>query len=921
MLLIPKMKIVRLLVLVIFPILVQAQSSVLPENLRCEYLENPQGIDEIALRLSWTLSATNKNGFGQKQTAYRILVSRSSKQLAQDKGDQWDSGWVPSSEMQHIVYGGKPLETDTYYTWKVAVKDESGKIAAWSTPANWSMGILKKAEWSAKWIGADEVFDPKQTDCNISDPWFRKVVELKAKPKKAVMFVASVGFHELYVNGKKIGDDVLSSAVTDHNSRARYIAYDIASELKSGKNVIALWLGASWSIFTPYATADKPRAPIVIAQADVYNGEGQAPALRIQTDKTWKTHPSPNKLLGTWDFGKMGGELYDANKEIANWNLVSCDETAWKDATVFIPKLTLSAQMVETNRLFNEIKPIAIEERPDGSYRVDMGVNFAGWSEIKVKGSPGQRIDFLYSEREKEAMTFRNYSAFIIGSSGTGTFRHHFNYGSGRWITIKGLKEKPKLTDIKGWVVRTNYQTIATFQSSDSLQNWIYDRVRWNFENLSLGGYVVDCPQRERFGYGGDAHATSETGMFNYRLGAFYTKWMEDWRDVQGTKFMDPLNYGGNADNGILPHTAPTYFGGGGPAWGGISVTLPWQMYQHEGDKRVLERNFEMIKRWLAFLDSHTQKDNLMVRFGGPWDFLGDWLWPNATAEGMNNDKPENICLNNGYRVYNLRTAAKIGRLLGRNEEAAQWEKEADLSSAAIHQKYFNAGDNSYADSSMGNLAMALLAEVPPAGVRDAVMKRLEKEILVVRKGYIDVGITAGAVLFKLLREMGRDDLLYSMTSKTEYPSWGFMKASGATTLWEMWEKDLPGHSMLHSSFLYPGAWYIDGLAGIHRDPKNPGFRQFIIRAPKTTEKQLGWAKSSFDSPIGTIKSAWERKNGNLKLEVTVPPNSIATVYFPAADGAQVTISSALAKKKGKEGSFTLYELPAGTYTISGKEQ
>lgn len=156
------MRILKLLVLVIFPLLVQAQSSVLPENLRCEYLDNPQGIDEVAPRLSWTLSATNKNGFAQKQTAYRILVSHSSKQLTQDKGDQWDSGWVPSSEMQHIEYAGKALETDVSYVWKVAVKDESGKISAWSSPANWSMGILKKAEWSAKWIGADEVFDPNK---------------------------------------------------------------------------------------------------------------------------------------------------------------------------------------------------------------------------------------------------------------------------------------------------------------------------------------------------------------------------------------------------------------------------------------------------------------------------------------------------------------------------------------------------------------------------------------------------------------------------------------------------------------------------------------------------------------------------------------------------------------------------------------
>ena len=228
------------------------------------------------------------------------------------------------------------------------------------------------------------------------------------------------------------------------------------------------------------------------------------------------------------------------------------------------PHLTLSAQQIEPNNLFDEIHPIAIEERPDGSYRVDMGVNFAGWTQIHVQGKPGDTIRFLFSEREQDEMTFNIHSAYVIGTSGKGTFRNRFNYSAGRWITIKGQKTKPKPEDIKGWMVRTTYKTATTFECSDPLQNWIYDRVRWTFENLSLGGYVVDCPHRERFGYGGDAHATSETGMFNYKLGAFYSKWLQDWRDVQGTETMvgnmnDPgwarkqVGSGRLLGNGVLP--------------------------------------------------------------------------------------------------------------------------------------------------------------------------------------------------------------------------------------------------------------------------------------------------------------------------------------------------------------------------------
>lgn len=904
----------------------QAASSITPVDLKCEYLTNPEGLDELHPRFSWTLSAMNDSDYGQKQTSYRILVSRSLTKLQKNMGDMWDTGWITSDRMQLIEYKGNPLLSDKTYYWKVCVKDEKGQQSAWSDSSQWSTGLFSQFDWSAKWIGTSQLFDPSQRECNVEDPWLRKTININERPDKATMFVASVGYHELYVNGIKIGDHVLAPAVSDHTRRARYIAYDIAKALKPGKNVISIWLGASWSIYAPYITPDKPRTPIVIAQADVYNSKGKKIS-RIITDNSWKTHSSPNKLLGTWEFGNYGGEIYDANKEIEGWNTIGYNDSSWDQAIEYASKLTLSAQKMETNKLFEEINPISIEERADGTYRVDMGVNFAGWTQINVSGEPGTLIDFLYSEREQDEMTFRNHSAYIIGPSGKGTFHHRFNYASGRWITIKGMKTKPQLSDIKGWQVRTAFESASTFESSDPLQNWIYDRVNWTFRNLSIGGYIVDCPQRERFGYGGDAHATSETGMFNYKMGSFYTKWLEDWRDVQGTEPMvgdmnnpewahKQVNSGRFFNNGVLPQSAPTYHGGGGPAWGGIVITLPWLLYQHEGDTRVLETNFEMIKGWLAFLQSNTEND-MLKRYGGGWDFLGDWLWPNATAEGMNNNKPETLCLNNCYWVYNLRTGAKIARIIGRTKEAEEWEKQADISSKVIHAKFYNPEDQSYADKSMANLAAALYGNVVPPELHQTVMDRLEKEILINNKGHIDVGITGGAMLFKVLREEGRDDLIYSMTSQTTYPSWGFMRENDATTIWEMWEKDLPGHSLLHSSYLYPAAWYIDGVSGIRRAESKPGFQEFIIRVPKLNESQLKWAKASFDSPAGMIQSEWKRENGSTTLNISIPPNCKSTVYFPDEMGREIKESTGIAKIVGKKDGYILFEAPSGKYHFS----
>lgn len=903
-------------------------SSVIPVNLTCEYLTNPTGLDVTHPRFSWTLQSTDDSAYGQRQSAYRILVGSAMQKRIDNFGDMWDSGWIESDNMQLIEYGGKPLQSDQKYFWTVAVKDEKGNESVYAKTAEWSTGLFTREEWTAKWIGTDKAYDPAEGPNKMQDPWFRKTFDLQEKPSKATLFVASVGYHEVHVNGKKIDDHMLAPAATDHTKRARYIAYDIAPALTSGKNVIVLWLGTSWSIFGPYATPNKPRTPLVIAQTDIWARNGQK-LTRIATDESWKTHPSPNMLTGNWGFGVggYGGEIWDAHKEVKGWNLATLDDHNWKKATVYTPALELSAQQVETNKLMDEVHPISIESRPDGTYRVDMGVNFAGWTQISLQGNPGDTIRFLFSEREQDDMTFGLMNAYVIGASGKGTFENRFNYSSGRWITIQGLKSAPQKEDIKGWMVRTAFDEATRFECSDPLQNWIYNTVKWTFENLSLGGFIVDCPQRERFGYGGDAHATSETGLFNYKLGAFYTKWLEDWRDVQGSEPMtgnmnDPEwarkqeGSGRILGGGVLPQSAPTYHGGGGPAWGGIVVTLPWFMYQHHGDVRVLEDNFEMIKAWLEFLYTHVEND-MLKRYGAQWDFLGDWLWPDATSQGMNNNSDENLFFNNCYWVYNLKTAAKIAAVIGKTKEADQWTQQAAHSSKAIHARWYIAEEQNYSDKTMRSLAAALYGDIMPVELRPKVMESLAEKILINQNGHIDVGITGGAMLFKVLREEGRDDLLYSMTSQTTYPSWGLMRESGATTIWEMWEKDLPGHSLLHSSYLYPGAWYIDGVAGIRRDPDLPGFRKFVIRVPKLTETQVSNAKASFNSPAGLIESSWKRENGKTELNVTVPSNCTATILFPDHNGKIVDVNADHAKETGRKDGYILFEVPAGKYRFT----
>jgi alpha-L-rhamnosidase len=874
-----------------FPGLAAVKPSVEVTGLRCEYLKEPLGLDVAQPRLSWKLAPTNPKDRGQRQTAYQVLVASGAETLAKQRGDRWDSGEVATDQSVHVVYQGQRLRSGDACWWQVRVKNERGTWSAWSAPARWTMGLLEPGDWSAKWIGTDQAFTRKPgwppPDNTMPDPWFRKVVSLAAKPQRATIYVASIGYHELYVNGQKAGDAVLSPSATDHSKRARYVTYEIADLLKPGPNVLGLWLGTSWSIYPQYLTPSRPATPMVIAHAEIDLAGGQH--LRFATDESWKTHPSPNTLLGVWDFMHFGGDLYDANKEILNWCSANLDESAWKAATVYRPQLVLSAEKVEPNRLVKEVRPVGVEEKSPGVFRVDLGVNFAGWTEVDVEGKPGDRIEFQYSENPSEAMTHRLHSAYIIGPTGKGTFRNRFNYSVGRWLTIKGLARKPALKQIRGWLVRTDYERAAEFDCNLPLLNDLYRTTLWTFENLSLGAYLVDCPHRERMGYGGDAHATINTALANYNLGAFYTKWAEDWRDVQGKEsawgvgVKDGAGAGKKVESGNLPYTAPTYWGGGGPGWSGFCVTLPWEVYQRYGDRRILEENFPMIQAWLGFLETKS-KDNKLVRWGGEWDFLGDWLWPGA--KGVNGDTSETLFFNNCYWIYNLQTAAKIADTIGKADAASAYRQRADTVRQAVHKEFFAPDRKSYVNGFQAYLAIALLVDLPPAELRPAVWESLNQEIAR-RKGHIWAGITGGAFVMKTLLAADQQSTIYNMAVTPEYPGWTDMLRQGATTFWESWEnnKDL---SYLHSSFLYLGTWFIEGVGGIKPDPASPGFKHFKIRLPAFMGTGLTKARARYDSIHGPIQSEWSYNGRTVRLTVSVPPNTTADCFFPCNDTASI---------------------------------
>lgn len=899
--------------------------------MRCEGRVEPASIELAQPALSWRL-ATSSDKRAQHQRAYHVIVATSPAKLAPATADRWNSEIVAAATT-NVIYAGAALHSLERLYWAVRLQNENGEWSDWSRSGTWTMGLLDPArEWTAAWIHLPPSFLPPPDSEHESaarpappDPWFRREVHFDTPPARATALVASIGFHELYVNGQKVGDAVLAPNVCDGSKRAFYLQYDLGAYLRPGANVLALWLGAGWSVYPHFRDAAVPAQPMVSAMFHWATGSKHEV---LATDASWLAHPSPNQLIGTWEFQNFGGERYDARAEILDWAQPNLSTADWKPAAVRSHDISLRADPAEPNRLQDELRPIDISELTPGVHRIDFGRNFAGFVEIALTAAPGTCIALEFSEAADQSITHSIRSEYIIGPSGTGTFRNRFNYAAGRWLTVRGNAVAPDPARTRAWSVRNDYRSSASFASSNPRLDAIVSASRWTFENLTIGGFVADCPHRERMGYGGDGHATLLSGLYQYRLDTFLAKWNRDWHDVQGhpplwSSRHDPsaIEPPPSQHPGELPYTAPTYWGGGGPAWSGFCVQLPWQLYRFYGDTRILEQSFAPITRWLDFLETKVSAD-LLHRWGGKWDFLGDWLAPDV-PRGVNSDLRETLFFNNCYRVWSLSTAAAIAGVLHEATLAQTWQSRAAAARRAIHQEFYDPVTAGYANNSQVSLAVALLAEIPPADLWPQIECLLEKEIREARKGHIGAGITGGALLFHYLLENDRHDLLNLMVGRPGYPGWAYMLDQGATTLWETWHKPSGNMSSLHSSFLYVGAWPIGGVLGIAPIASAPGFARVRICPGPVEAHDLTWARGHFDSVRGRIGVAWRRENGVFTLEVELPPGVVGEIGLPGIDPLAITESQRpLAEVPGltflrADQRRTFVAVPAGVYRFS----
>ena len=862
-------------------------------DLRCEYRTDPLGIDAEKPRLSWVIEDRNQRTEvrGQKQTAYQVLVASSEELLKKDKGDLWDSGKVASDQSIQIEYAGKPLVSRQQCFWKVKVWTRSTlgseanalhpSASPWSTPALWSMGLLKPDDWQAMWI--------KPTS-NETSPWLRKEFTLAAAPDRATAFVNVIGYRELYVNGQKVSDDVLAPAVSDDKKRSLYNTYDISKLLRAGPNCVGLWLGKGWS----------KTGAVARVQIEMSVG-GQR--VTVGTDRTWTSMTSTHSLLGKWEWNDMGGETIDARKEVAGWNEAGCKAGAWLPVEeIAAPGGVATAQSCPPNRIARVIPLAACTAKGSNNWELDFGTNLTGWLRLRLPQLvAGQRLTISYAD--KPGQTFQQLDQFISAGKTGEVFCSKFNYHGFRYATVDGLATKPAQRDAEALMIESDLEPVGKFDCSNDLFNRIHQLNLWTIRCLSLGGYMVDCPHRERLGYG-DGQTSIDTQIMNRNAAAFYGKWAIDWLDAQ-----DPAN-------GQFPHTAPFVIPSwGGPGWGGLGGVLPWKNHLYYGDRRLLEHSFEAMCRYSEFLDSQAQ-DGLLRRTGDQAQFLGDWVPPERGMDTQNwPQKTACEIFNNSYRVYLWQILERSARILGKSKDADDCAAKIDKARKLIHATFYDARKQLYGLDEQAYQVMPLMTGIVPEALVGTVQKKLAEIILVKNKGHLDTGMLGTYFLIQYLQQAGRNDLLYTIFNQETYPGWGYMLAQGATTMWEQWNGY---YSQIHSCFASPGSWFYQGLAGIRPDEAGPGFKKIIIKPGVVGD--LTWVKCSYDSIHGRIVSNWNREGDKLTMDVTIPINTTATVYVPAKNASGVTESGKpAAKVEGvkflkMENNAAIYAVGSGTY-------
>lgn len=899
-------------------------SKLKPQDLRCEHLFEPRGLNTRQPRLSWGLEATGRN---RTQTAYRIIAGLQADRVAAGAGDCWDTGKVLSGESLLIAYAGSALASRQTVHWAVQVWDECDEASPICMPASFHTGLLEPTDWHARWVTRalvppggrsppqatvyDNPYSARPAD------YYRKDFVVAGRLRRAFVYVSALGLYELHVNGKPVSDEILAPGWTDYHIRVEYQTYDVTQLLDAGPCTLAAIVGEGW--YCGRVAYDAKRAG---------SHWGVRPALRCQLHLEYEDGTQQTVISdGSWQCGNEAivysdlllGEKYDARLEAPGWDLPGFAASGWWSALEFEPPPRpprMDPPRGVPIRRTVELSATCLHRTQSGALIYDLGQNIAGRMRMTVTAPRDSCIVLRHGEALKPDGTLytenlRNaYATDTFFSNGNRqVFEPRFTVHGFRYVEVS-LPEPLGASDIEltGIAIHSDMPVTGSFACASDMVNRLWNNILWTQRGNFLS-VPTDCPQRdERMGWLGDAQVFFNTAAFNMDTSAFFTKWLVDIADAQEEdgSFTD-----------VAPSRVYTRFAPNGPkgapGWGDAGVIIPWRMYQRYGDVDVLHRHYAGMVRWIDLIERSNPSLLREHAVNSNW---GDWL-------GLGKATPKALVAT-AYWAHITAIMAKVARMLVRRQDEARFQALARDIGAAFRRAFLQADDRLAGDSQTAYL-MALAFDLVEPGQRERIASHLLRT-LHEADGHIQTGIHGIRFICPILSEIGASDQAYALLLMDTYPSWGFSIRNGATTIWERWDgwtpergfQDVAMNSLNHYALGAIGEWLFARVAGIDADDAGPGYRRIRLRPLPTAA--LGWCRASYRSHLGLIRSGWQCTGTKVDWRVEVPANCTAGVELPpGVESIQLdgkTLEASDIKPTRDLGAALRFEIGSGEYAF-----
>lgn len=707
---------------------------------------------------------------------------------------------------------------------------------------------------------------------DLPAPLFRKNFNVADNIEKATLYISAAGYYRASLNNQRIGDIYLDPAWTNFSKRIYYSEYDLTALLKNGMNCLGVTIGNGFYNPLPLKMWGNRNLrdvlptgnPKFIAKLTLKYEDGNTEVLT--TDESWKFSPGPvvknNVYLG---------ETYDATKEIRGWDLPEFNDNGWQNAHLAqAPGGKLQKRFFPPIRITREIEPVKITSPGKGIYIVDMGENFAGLYKIKLKGNARDTVrlrfgECIYNDGSLNPMTTVcgqikrkgqggpgapdiawQEDIYRFGNATESSFVPEFTFHTYRYIEIIGLASPPKISDITGLALNSDVNQLNHFECSSDLLNDIQEATVRTFRS-NLISVQSDCPAREKFGYGGDINAVSESYISNFDMHGFYRKTIYDWIDAMNDSvFVDTAPFVGIQYCGI--------------SWESAFLFLQYQLYLYYNDielvKELYATNLEWMKKVERLhpegivntgLSDHESLQPVPVELTGTAHYLEAARVMSEFAVVMGDSVNAKK-----FRVLetDLRTI-----LLDRFWNTPNYDKNKKINKQTLFATllYFN---------------IIPKEEIPAA--TDSLWTAVKKGI----NGHFTTGIFGTKFILEALSKNGLTDSVFNVVNSTDYPGWGHMIDNGATTLWETWKESDNVYSNCHPMFGSVSEWFYRWLGGIRPDTEYPGFRRFILEPH--TPLGLNFAKCNYKTPKGYIQSEWKKSGNFILYHFTIPEETQA---------------------------------------------